>query len=207
VREISRGLHPAILSTAGLRDALHALARRCADAVEMKVLIDGRLSEPVEVGAHYVVSEMLTNPAKHARARPRSIRRPVPGFQLAGSEVGRLPGRPSHVDPQSCAIGVRAASVSTRREEAAMFTSGHTAASGDDPRHAEGVGLPGGTRDANGDVAYTVGHKKPAGLGQRKTPQVLVAGDAGLSARGWTVEAHAPPRGHTPAEATAGGGL
>jgi signal transduction histidine kinase len=66
--EISRGIHPAILSRAGLRPALRTLGRRSAVPVEMDVRIDGRLPEPVEVGAYYVVSEMLTNAAKHARA-------------------------------------------------------------------------------------------------------------------------------------------
>jgi signal transduction histidine kinase len=68
VREISHGIHPAILSSAGLRPALRALGRRSAVPVDMDVQIDGRLPEPVEVGAYYVVSETLTNAAKHARA-------------------------------------------------------------------------------------------------------------------------------------------
>ena len=68
LREISRGIHPAILSTAGLRAALRALARRSTIPVNVDVRIDDRLPEPVEVGAYYVVSEMLTNAAKHARA-------------------------------------------------------------------------------------------------------------------------------------------
>jgi signal transduction histidine kinase len=68
VREISHGIHPAILSSAGLRPALRALGRRAAVLVDMEVRIDGRLPGPIEVGAYYVVSEMLTNAAKHARA-------------------------------------------------------------------------------------------------------------------------------------------
>jgi len=68
LREISQGIHPAILSKAGLRPALRALARRSAVPVEVDVRVDGRLPEPVEVAAYYVVSEMLTNAAKHARA-------------------------------------------------------------------------------------------------------------------------------------------
>jgi signal transduction histidine kinase len=68
LREISHGIHPAILARAGLRPALRALGRRSAIPVEMDLRIDGRLPEPVEVGAYYVVSEMLTNAAKHARA-------------------------------------------------------------------------------------------------------------------------------------------
>jgi signal transduction histidine kinase len=68
LRELSRGIHPAILSNAGLPPALRALGRRAAVPVEMDVRIDGRLPEPVEVGAYYVVSEMLTNVVKHAHA-------------------------------------------------------------------------------------------------------------------------------------------
>jgi signal transduction histidine kinase len=68
LREISHGIHPAILSKAGLRPALRALGRRSAVPVELDVRVDGRLPEPIEVGAYYVVSEMLANAAKHARA-------------------------------------------------------------------------------------------------------------------------------------------
>ncbi|MDT4926537.1 MAG: hypothetical protein QOG01_4250 [Pseudonocardiales bacterium] len=68
LREICCGIHPAILSSEGLPPALRALARRSAVPVELDVRIDGRLPEPIEVGAYYVVSEMLTNAAKHARA-------------------------------------------------------------------------------------------------------------------------------------------
>ena len=68
LREISRGIHPAILSEAGLRPALRALGRRSAVPVELDVRVDSRLSEPVEAGVYYVVSEMLANAAKHARA-------------------------------------------------------------------------------------------------------------------------------------------
>jgi signal transduction histidine kinase len=68
LREISRGIHPAILSKAGLRPALRALGRRSVVPVELNVQVDGRFSEPVEVGIYYVVSEMLANAEKHARA-------------------------------------------------------------------------------------------------------------------------------------------
>jgi signal transduction histidine kinase len=68
LREISHGIHPAILSKAGLRPALRALGRRSVIPVELDVQVHGRLSEPVEVGVYYVVSEMLANAEKHARA-------------------------------------------------------------------------------------------------------------------------------------------
>jgi signal transduction histidine kinase len=68
LREISRGIHPSVLSKAGLQTALRALARRSALPVEMDVRIERRLPEPVEVGAYYFISEILANAAKHARA-------------------------------------------------------------------------------------------------------------------------------------------
>jgi len=61
LRKISRGLHPAILSEAGLRPALMALARRSAVPVELDVRVEKRLPESVEVAAYYVVSEGLAN--------------------------------------------------------------------------------------------------------------------------------------------------
>ena len=68
LREISRGIHPAILTKAGLGPALRTLARRSALPVELKLRYQRRLPEHVEVAAYYVVSEALTNAAKHAHA-------------------------------------------------------------------------------------------------------------------------------------------
>jgi signal transduction histidine kinase len=68
LREISRGLHPAILEKGGLGPALRALARRAGVPVELSVRVGGRLPERAEVAAYYVVSEALANAAKHARA-------------------------------------------------------------------------------------------------------------------------------------------
>ncbi len=68
LREISQGLHPVILEQGGLGPALRALARRSAVPVELTMTVSGRLPQPVEVAAYYVVSEALTNIAKHARA-------------------------------------------------------------------------------------------------------------------------------------------
>ncbi|GAA4244691.1 hypothetical protein GCM10022255_008720 [Dactylosporangium darangshiense] len=82
VRELSRGVHPAILSEGGLRPALRALARRSGVAVELDVRLDARLPEPVEVAAYYVVAESLTNAAKHAGATVVSVRADVDDHQL-----------------------------------------------------------------------------------------------------------------------------
>jgi signal transduction histidine kinase len=68
LRELSRGIHPAILSEGGLGPALRTLARRSAVPVELRVRNEARLPERAEVTAYYVVAEALTNAAKHARA-------------------------------------------------------------------------------------------------------------------------------------------
>ncbi|MGI5490184.1 sensor histidine kinase [Microtetraspora malaysiensis] len=68
LRELSRGIHPAILSRGGLGPALRMLARRSPVPVELDVRADHRLPERVEVAVYYIVSEALTNVAKHAQA-------------------------------------------------------------------------------------------------------------------------------------------
>jgi signal transduction histidine kinase len=68
VREISHGIHPAILSERGLQAALKALARRSAVLVELDLRVERRLPDHVEVAAYFAVSEALANAAKHAHA-------------------------------------------------------------------------------------------------------------------------------------------
>jgi signal transduction histidine kinase len=68
LRELARGIHPAILAEGGLPLALKALARRCTIPVELDVRADRRLPEPVEIAAYYLVAEALTNAVKHANA-------------------------------------------------------------------------------------------------------------------------------------------
>ena len=74
VGEIARGIHPAALAKGGLRAALRALARRSPIPVDLDLRARGRLPEHVEVSAYYVVSEALTNAARHARASAISIK-------------------------------------------------------------------------------------------------------------------------------------
>jgi signal transduction histidine kinase len=74
LREISRGIHPAILSRGGLGPGIKALARRSAVPVAVEVDLDCRLPEHVEVAAYYVVAEALTNAAKHAQASEVIVR-------------------------------------------------------------------------------------------------------------------------------------
>ncbi len=69
LRELSRGIHPAVLSEDGLTPALSSLALRSAVPVDLRLdLGTERFEEPVEVAAYYVASEALTNTAKHAQA-------------------------------------------------------------------------------------------------------------------------------------------
>ena len=65
---MARGIHPAIVTEGGLGPALRSLARRSAVPVELDLRAEVELPERVEVAAYYVVSEALTNAAKHARA-------------------------------------------------------------------------------------------------------------------------------------------
>ena len=82
VREIARGIHPAVLAEGGLRLALKALARRSPIPVDLQVRADRRLPEPVEVSAYYVIAEALTNAARHARASTVTVTVEVAGDVL-----------------------------------------------------------------------------------------------------------------------------
>jgi signal transduction histidine kinase/uncharacterized protein YoaH (UPF0181 family) len=73
LREIARGIHPAILSEGGLGPALRTLARRAAIPVELDIRTQTRVADPIEVAAYYVVSEALTNATKHAHASHAQI--------------------------------------------------------------------------------------------------------------------------------------
>jgi signal transduction histidine kinase len=73
LREIARGLHPAILADRGLRPALKTLARRSVTPVDLDLQVHRRLPESVETAAYYTVAEALTNIAKHAHATSADI--------------------------------------------------------------------------------------------------------------------------------------
>jgi PAS domain S-box-containing protein len=74
LRELARGLHPAILSDRGLRAAVDMLAGRAPVAVEIAEVPDERLPEPVEAAAYYLIAEALTNVAKYAHASTVRVR-------------------------------------------------------------------------------------------------------------------------------------
>jgi len=97
VRELSRGLHPALLTQGGLHPALRALARRSPIRVELEVEMDSRPPEPIEIATYYVVSEALTNAAKHANpssvtvvvtASRDKLRATIEDDGIGGAEVG-----------------------------------------------------------------------------------------------------------------------
>jgi len=68
LRELARGIHPPVLTEYGLRTAVPALASRATVPVEVTCTLADRLPPAVEIAAYYVVSESLTNMARHARA-------------------------------------------------------------------------------------------------------------------------------------------
>lgn len=73
LRELARGIHPAVLTDRGLRAAVEAAITRFPLPVELE-LPDERLSAPVEAAAYYVISEALANVAKYARASAVRVR-------------------------------------------------------------------------------------------------------------------------------------
>jgi signal transduction histidine kinase len=68
LRELARGIHPAVLTEYGLAPAIEALATRTPFPVDIEVALEDRLPPPVEAAAYYVVSEALTNVTKYAAA-------------------------------------------------------------------------------------------------------------------------------------------
>jgi signal transduction histidine kinase len=82
LQDISRGIHPAVLSRGGLAPALKTLARRSTVPVELDLGVEGRLPDSAEVAAYYVVAESLTNAAKHARASEVTVKVDTDGDDL-----------------------------------------------------------------------------------------------------------------------------
>ena len=82
LRELAHGIHPAVLTDHGLGAALGSLAARAPLPVDVAVAIEPRPPAAVEVAAYYLVSEALTNTAKHARATSATVRAFVAGRRL-----------------------------------------------------------------------------------------------------------------------------
>jgi signal transduction histidine kinase len=73
LRELARGIHPAVLADRGLEPALSALAGRAPLPVDVTATPDERLPARVEAAAYFVVAEALTNVAKYAQATRASV--------------------------------------------------------------------------------------------------------------------------------------
>ena len=73
IRQLSQGLHPQVLAVAGLAEAVRGLVEHAVVPVELEELPEGRLPEPVEVAAYYVIAESLSNAVKHAGAGRISV--------------------------------------------------------------------------------------------------------------------------------------
>ena len=68
LRDLSRGIHPAILTEDGLGSALHEVTGRSPIPVQLQLCVDERLPDQIEFSAYYIVAEALTNAAKHSGA-------------------------------------------------------------------------------------------------------------------------------------------
>jgi PAS domain S-box-containing protein len=83
LRELARGLHPAVLTQRGLGAALETLAARAPLPVELGVDLNGEAPPAAEAAAYYVISEALTNVAKHACASRAEVRATLAADRLA----------------------------------------------------------------------------------------------------------------------------
>jgi len=82
LRDLARGIHPAILTERGLGPAIEELASRAPLPVNVEEVPDGRLAASAEAAAYFVVAECLVNVAKYAQAKEATVR--------ARREVGRI---------------------------------------------------------------------------------------------------------------------
>ncbi|MFF3317330.1 sensor histidine kinase [Streptomyces sp. NPDC003035] len=73
LRDLARGIHPAVLTDRGLNAALSSIAARCTVPVKVTVDLAERPAEAIEGIAYFTVSELLQNVSKHARARSASV--------------------------------------------------------------------------------------------------------------------------------------
>jgi signal transduction histidine kinase len=124
LRELARGIHPAVLSGEGLAGALAALAERAPVPTTVVAVPDRRLPEAVEVTAYFIVSEALANVGKHAEATKASIEARVDGQALevrvtdngvGGAEVGLGSGLRGLADRVAAVGGTLAIESPSRR--------------------------------------------------------------------------------------------
>jgi signal transduction histidine kinase len=130
LQELSRGIHPAILTQGGLEPALRTLTRRSTIPVELHFTTSARLPEPIEVAAYYVASEALANAAKHAQAsgievslaaRDGSLRLSIRDDGVGGADPARGSGLVGLTDRlQALGGSIR---VNSRRGEGTHITA------------------------------------------------------------------------------------
>jgi PAS domain S-box-containing protein len=130
LRDLARGIHPAVLTEQGLGRALESLVLRSPVPAEIRACPEGRLAPAVEIGAYYIVAEALTNAIKHANASVVAIAVTdcdesvvvevrddgVGGAELGagsglrglGDRVASLDGRLSMESPAGCGTVLRA---------------------------------------------------------------------------------------------------
>ena len=106
LRNLARGIHPAVLTDRGLDAALSALAERSPIPVDVSVLVDPRPAATVEAVAYFVVSEALANVAKHAKATRARISALRVGNTLTVEVVDNGIGG-AHLEPGSGLSGLR----------------------------------------------------------------------------------------------------
>jgi signal transduction histidine kinase len=73
LRDLARGIHPTVLTDRGLETALAALVQRAPVPVDLRAVVPERLDTAIEAAAYFLVSEALTNAAKHAKADRVSV--------------------------------------------------------------------------------------------------------------------------------------
>jgi signal transduction histidine kinase len=90
LRELARGIHPAVLSDHGLAPAIHVLVERAPITVECDLAFDDRLPAPIEAAAYFVVAEGLTNVIKYANATKAkvSVRRRSGALEVVVADDG-----------------------------------------------------------------------------------------------------------------------
>ncbi|MET9866279.1 sensor histidine kinase [Streptomyces sp. NPDC006386] len=112
LREVTWRVYPSALDSLGLEEALGGVSERCGIPVRMEFDVGGPLPQPVETAAYFVVSESVTNAAKHSRATAVSVRVALRGGVLtvrvrdngkgganpAGSGLGGLRSRTAALD-------------------------------------------------------------------------------------------------------------
>ena len=101
LRDLARGIHPSVLTDRGLAVALEGLVKRAPMAVELRMDISDRLDPAIEAAGYFLVSEAITNAAKHAQADTVTVEVVVTGDTVlisvtddgvGGAETGRGSG-------------------------------------------------------------------------------------------------------------------